>query len=207
MGGDLLRPLGHAQELTTALPAPTGPTAPQGHVPMPEVALPVRSVESWPVLWIVGAHGGSGESSIAQLDPRWRASGHAWVATTNGSPLPCVLVARTNTRGLTAAQAALTQWAASGAGPSVRLLGLILIADAPGKLPAPLRDLAKVVGGGAPRVWQLPWNDGWRQGDEPAEAMRRPVKRLVSDLHSLAAEVTTAAENPLNWRNSYAAPR
>jgi len=32
----------------------------------------------------------------------------------------------------------------------VRLLGLVLVADTPGKVPAPIRDLAKVVGGGAP---------------------------------------------------------
>lgn len=176
------------------LAAPTGPAIPQPHVPMPEDSLPVRRTHSSSSLWVVGAHGGSGESTLADLDDSWQAAGHSWPELPTGAPAACVVVARTNVRGLLAARTALTQWAASGAGDSACLLGLVLVADAPGKLPAPLRDLAKVVGGGAPRVWDVPWVEGWRLGDPVTERVLRPVSKLVRTLRSLSATVTADAD-------------
>lgn len=172
----------------------TGPTSPQPHVPMPEDALPVRRTQAAAQLWVVGAHGGAGESTLADLDASWRAADHAWPELPSGAAAPCVVVARTNVRGLLAARAALTQWAASGAGASVQLLGLVLVADAPGKLPPPIRDLAKVVGGGSPRVWDVPWVEPWRLGDPVTERVPRPVSKLVSQLRSLAAAATADAD-------------
>lgn len=144
-----------------------------------------------PVLWVVGAHGGSGESALAALDRRWHPAGHVWPA----HQAPCVLVARTHLRGVLAAQAALTQWAAAAAG-GAQLLGLVLVADAPGRQPAPLRDFAAVVGGGAPRVWEIPWIEEWRFLDPAAPAsspaspaaasLPRRLRKLVSELRSLA---------------------
>lgn len=171
--------------------AATGPVAPQLHVDLPEDALPLRSTPDAATLWIVGAHGGAGESTIAALTDGWSAAGHAWPVTSG--PAPCVLAARTNVRGLLAARTALTQWAASGAGPSVRLVGLLLVADAPGKLPQPIRDLAKVVSGGAPRVWEVPWVESWRLDDPGTERMPRSVSQLVSQLRSLAASTPVEA--------------
>jgi hypothetical protein len=176
------------------LAAPTGPVTPQPHVTMPEDTLPVRRTRSSASLWVVGAHGGSGESTMADLDENWQAAGHAWPELPSGAPAACVVVARTNVRGLLAARSALTQWAASGAGKSVCLLGLVLVADAPGKLPVPIRDLATVVGGGAPRVWEVPWVEAWRLGDPVTERVPRPVSQLVSELRSLSATATAAAD-------------
>lgn len=174
-------------------PGATGPVAPQPYVAVPEKPLPVRRVTSAAALWVVGAHGGSGESSVAGLSAGWAAADHVWPELPGGVAAPCVVVARTNVRGLLAARSALTQWAASGSGSSARLVGLVLVADAPGKLPAGLRDLAKVVGGGAPRVWEVPWLDGWRLGDPVVEGIPRSVSKLVSDLRSLAASATVGA--------------
>jgi hypothetical protein len=179
---------------SVVLDEPTGPVQPQPHVPLPEDALPLRRTHSSASLWVVGAHGGAGESTLAELDPSWQPAGHAWPERATGEPVACVLVARTNVRGLLAARTALTQWAASGAGNSAQLLGLILVADAPGKLPAPIRDLAKVVGGGSPRVWDVPWVEPWRLGDPVTGRVPRPVSKLVSQLRSLAAAATAAAD-------------
>jgi hypothetical protein len=100
-------------------------------------------------------------------------------------PARVVVVARTSTRGLTAAKFAARQWA-SGLVPDTHLLGLILIADAPGRLPKPLRDLSKVVGGGYPRTWHLPWIESWRLGETPSAATAsREVRQLVDDLRGL----------------------
>jgi len=156
--------------------------------------LPVQAVDEAAALWVVGAHGGAGESSIAQLVDGWAAAGHAWPELPGGAAASCVLVARTNVRGLLAARSALTQWAGSGAGTSARLVGLILVADAPGKLPPVLRDLAKVVSGGAPRVWEVPWLDRWRLGDPVTEGVPRSVSKIVSQLRSLSASTPVAAE-------------
>lgn len=175
---------------------PSGPLAPQPHVPAPEDALPVKRTHGSATLWVVGAHGGSGESTLAELDESWKAAGHAWPELANGAPVACVVVARTNVRSLLSARTALTQWAASAAGESVRLLGLVLVADAPGKAPVPIRDLAKVVGGGAPRVWHVPWVEAWRLGDPVTERTPRAVSKLVSQLRSLAATATAGADTP-----------
>ncbi len=87
-------------------------------------------------------------------------------------------------RGLKAARGALIQWA-SGAAPAVDLLGLAILADAPGKLPKPLREFAALVGGGAPRLWMLPWVGSWRLGDTTAGPPGPDYQRFASDLAAL----------------------
>lgn len=175
------------------IPAATGPTDPQPHVNAPPDGLPVRRMTATAGLWVIGAHGGAGESSIAELREDWQATGHAWPQLPDDAPAACVLVARSSARGLLAARTALTQWAASAAGDSTQLLALVLISDAPGKQPQPLRDLVKVVGGGAPRVWEVPWSESWRLGDPVTERVPRSVSKIVSQLVSLAAAVPTVA--------------
>ena len=167
------------------LPPPTGPAAPQAGVQSPASALPIRPQSASASLWFVGAHGGAGESTLAALDPRWAPAEHAWPELPGGGPAVCLLVARTNVSGLLAAQNALTQWAGSGCGPSAQCAGLILLADAPGKTPAPINDLIRHVAGGAPRLWRVGWVESWRLGDLDGPAPRE-VKKLIRQLHSLA---------------------
>lgn len=163
-------PLGAAP----GVPALTGPGGP---LPMlrGEPVLPVVPDVRLAPLWVVGAHGGAGESTVAGLTGDWLPAEHTWP----GCPLParCVLTARTSAAGLLAAQAALRQWAAGDA--PVALVGLLLLADAPGRLPRPLQELAGLVAGGAPRCWSIPWIEAWRLG-APVET--RDVTRLIRDL-------------------------
>jgi hypothetical protein len=136
----------------------------------------------------MGVHGGAGETTLEQLLAGSRAAAHAWPVARSTKALPSVvLVARTNARGLEAARRAATEWA-SGA-VLVQLCGLALIADAPGRLPKPLKDFAQVVAGGVPRVWHLPWVEGWRQG-EPVSVDTAP-KAVVAFLDELRAHVAT----------------
>ena len=87
--------------------------------------------------------------------------------------------------GLHSARSAATQWA-SGMVPHVTVLGLVVVADAPGRLPRPLRDFAQVVGGGLPRMWSIPWVESWRLGEPMVLANApREVRRLMDDLHAL----------------------
>ncbi|GAA3612891.1 hypothetical protein GCM10022266_27170 [Agrococcus terreus] len=64
------------------------------------------------------------------------------------------------------------------------VLGLVLIADAPGKLPKPLKELVHVVSGGAPRTWHLPWDPAMRLDMENTMPIRRSSK-LIRNLKTL----------------------
>jgi hypothetical protein len=99
-----------------------------------------------------------------------------------------LLVARTHAFGLCAAQAAARQWAA-GVLPGVRLLGLVAVADAPGKLPKPLKDLLRLISGGVPQVWELPWVEALRLGTPPEQVrLPSPYARLTQDLNRIISE-------------------
>lgn len=194
-----------AEPTTTPKPLPDGPAAPpatstgiarpQAGVPQPgQGALQVRMVRPTATLWVVGAHGGAGESSIAKLSTTWAASEHAWPTPgdVDHAACPCVLVARTHASGLLAAQAALAQWASGALGSGTTLLGLILIADAPKRLPRPLRDLADHVVGGAPRVWRVDWIQAWRLGEQlDPETRPRHLDTLLTDLTALSGSPET----------------
>ena len=149
-----------------------------------------RTMTGSAALWIIGAHGGAGESRIADLLGA-RATDHCWPVLQDGSEPRVLLVCRADMRGLTAARSALTQWV-SGATPKVDLLGLAVLADAPGKTPKALRDFTSIVGGGAPRLWILPWVEAWRLGDTTATASRE-FQRFLTDMATLATDTTTSS--------------
>ena len=106
--------------------------------------------------WWLGVHGGAGETSLARLDKNTRAADHHWPLTATGSVV--VLVARSNIPGLRAARLAATEWASRSL-PGIQVAGLVVMADAPGRLPKEIRDFSRVVGGGVPHVWHFPWVD------------------------------------------------
>lgn len=179
------------------LPARTGPSSPQNGVPVPDRVDQLRIVHHSAAapLWWVGVHGGAGESSLAELVPEWQGSGRAWPQTPGSGPARVVLVARSNARGLRAAQMASMQWAA-GLVPSVEVLGLVVIADAPGRLPRPLRDLMQVVSGGLPRTWNVPWIQSWRLMESSALAdAPSEVRRLVDELRMILGAGATGSTN------------
>jgi len=133
-------------------------------------------------------HGGAGETTLEQLLPASRAADHAWPirpGVRRGPAAPFVaLVARTDARGLRAAQAAAAEWA-SGEIP-VSLIGLVLVADAPGRAPRALRYLAELVEGGVPATWRVPWCEAWRLG-EGVDARTAPgaVRNLLTAVDGL----------------------
>lgn len=179
-----------------ALPAvaPTGATRPQLSVPQPDHAdrLPRWNTSGRePVFWWLGVHGGAGESSLARLDKTTRAAEHHWPLTSAGSTV--VLVARSNIPGLRAAQRAATEWA-SGSVPGIRVAGLIVMADAPGRLPKEIRDFSRIVGGGVPHLWHVPWVEPWRYGHDVAHEELPKEARTVLD--QVRTAVTAAAGSP-----------
>ena len=193
-------------ELVDVAPAPRTPARlePQPGLKPPRAEARLSRVtvaHSTGRVWWVGAHGGAGESTLEQLLEGSRAAGHAWPLALPSAHVarPAVaLVARTHARGLRAAQAAATEWA-TGEIP-VNLLGLVLIADAPGRMPRPLRDLERLVRGGVPATWHLPWHEPWRLG-EPIDAASAPFAA-----HTLLAAITDLTPMPSELRPVEAGP-
>ncbi|WP_433163789.1 DUF6668 family protein [Kribbella sp. CA-247076] len=178
---------------------PRGPSAPQHGVPAPaeDQRLPKFAIPAADTLWWVGVHGGSGESTMAQLLPGTRAANHRWPIPPPPVPTPVILVARTSGSGLRAAQRAAIEWA-SGVVQGVAVLGLVLIADAPGRLPRVLDDFADIVGGGVPRVWDVPWIEEWRRGEAPTpDNTPDEVFEVLESIYALRAS------NPADYPAPY----
>lgn len=173
------------------LPPLVGPDSPQSETvdrPDGQWRLPTVNYDQSPPLWWLGVHGGAGESSLASLEPAWSAAEHCWPASRGGDE-NVVLVARTSFNGLTAAQKVIEQWA-SGDVAEVNVLGLVLIADSPGKPPKPLRQYADLISGGVPRTWRLPWVEAWRIDPPSLQNSPRAVRKLIKDLSVIIDENT-----------------
>lgn len=170
-----------------AVPPPAVISAPLRGMVEPDAAdrLASRTMVGAARLWVVGTHGGAGESRIADLIESARSTDHCWPVLPSGGKPRVLLVCRADMRGLTTARNALTQWV-SGAAPKVDLLGLAVLADAPGKTPKALRDFTALVGGGAPRFWTLPWVDAWRHTDATELPAVREYQRFITDVAALA---------------------
>lgn len=167
--------------LDQASPARGSWQAPQGSpvpIPPPSVVVAARpwapgvdgltvrrhirrsTVDGAPLLWIVGAHGGAGASTWAHLLGAGDA-GTAWPRHVNPSrSLDIVVCCRSTAAGLRAAQDVAIEWA-SGALPG-QLVGLVVGADAPGRLPRELREQLQITSGAFPRYTFVPWQAQWR---------------------------------------------
>jgi hypothetical protein len=164
-------------------PQPGSVDAPRdglGWIPVP----PLTPASGGPRWWWTGCHGGAGVTTLAAAAPG--------TGQVRGWPLPprpgharVVLVARTHAAGLLAAQRAAAQWAAGALPVNVELLGAVLIADAPGRLPAPLRELAELVRGGVPRSWLLPYLPALRFGTDAETLAAPPIRALAAQLQVL----------------------
>ncbi|WP_139346849.1 DUF6668 family protein [Sinomonas mesophila] len=173
---------------------PTGPTRPQrgvrrraAHgVPQVRVGGPA------PAVWVVGVHGGAGESTLAALLDGAVATDHAWpVREDDGGPDVVLLVCRSHAAGLRAAQLAAIEYMSEGRPLPGTLAGLVVMADAPGRLPKPLADQVRLVAGAVPHLWQMPWVESWRLSTAPDPAAPPPAVRSVLDklqLHIAADE-------------------
>lgn len=147
-------------------------------------SLPLSAVGPDPSLWVVGAHGGAGATTWAHLLGAGDV-GCAWPRPPH--PVQVLVVARSNRAGLRAAQATAIQWA-SGAVEAVDLVGLLLVADAPGRMPKGLRDYARLVKGAFPQVIEMGWVDSWRVQEAWKKPTPREVQRVIARVQELREE-------------------
>ncbi|MGC4892301.1 hypothetical protein [Micromonospora sp. DT31] len=133
--------------------------------------------------WI-GAHGGAGVTTLTRL-LGGTDLGCRWPDREIGEPARVVVVGRTNLDGLRAVSRALNAIREGRHPAGMRLVGVVLIADAPGRLPGPLVGRIRLLRSVAP-VWRVPWVPSFRVGEEP--------KRQPRQLARLAALVDAGSD-------------
>jgi len=184
-------PVDGGETTQTIVLEPSGPSRPQRGVEFPHKRIGLGRFEApkHTSLWVLGSHGDAGEHTLSALLPGAVPAGHRWpMSADENSPTQVIVVCRSNHKGLTSARRAAIEFAA-GTLPTVRVLGLVIIADLPGKQPKELRDLATVVAGGFPESWEFPWVETYRRGDTTSATPREitTIIQTITDRLSLAS--------------------
>lgn len=125
--------------------------------PPPQTAASPRRF-SW-----VATHGGAGSTTLARVFGGHDA-GRNWPRPEHGEPSSVLLVGRTHAAGLDAVSHTLDIFRRGDAPPGLDLDAIVLVADAPGRLPRQLVQRVKVIGS-VIDVYRVPWVPAWRTGD------------------------------------------
>ncbi|GAA1150498.1 hypothetical protein GCM10009672_23820 [Nesterenkonia lutea] len=171
----------------------TGPQKPLASVSAPAdtVPWPRIPVQDHRLITVAGLHGGAGTSTVtAMLGEQALDAGTGWpVASGWVRPLPrlgVVVVARTHWAGVAAAEDFTQQWLAGELNDS-RLLGLILVDDAPRLLEWQRRAVKRLVRK-APLGAHIPWVESWRV--QPPDFTKPPkrLQKITRQFHQSAEE-------------------
>ncbi|MFD3444460.1 hypothetical protein ACFDTO_07665 [Microbacteriaceae bacterium 4G12] len=151
-----------------------------------------RVVRAQANMWWLGVHPGAGETTLAELTAGTRAADHAWpLRSVSGASHDVTLVTRLTEDGVAAALAAAAEARSDELTMHVRLHGVVLIPARRESRGAEIRLLERQLGKVVPRLWVLPWMEGWQHGqrhfDGKAPAAYRHLCRdLAIDLRSAA---------------------
>lgn len=131
----------------------------------------------------VKAHGGAGATSLAGLFGGVDV-GARWPDPARGEPHRIVLVGRTSARGMRAVSRALDALREEEAPDGLDLLAVVLVADAPGRLPLGLLNRVRVIRS-VVHVHRVPWIPAWRLDRLP----RALPRQLLTLAELVGAEV------------------
>ncbi|MER7167825.1 DUF6668 family protein [Micromonospora sp. NPDC000207] len=132
-----------------------------------------RALSDEGIGWI-GAHGGAGATTLTQL-LGGTDLGCRWPDEELAEPGTVMLVARTNAEGMRAMSRALNALREGRHPAGMRLTGLVLLADAPERLPMALSRRIRVLRSVAP-VHRVPWIPAWRLGQQPPKLPKALLK-------------------------------
>lgn len=168
----------------------TGPTKPglSPTLETPTEAWAVSDVGPFEGIAVMGLHGGSGATTLASLlgdnatevGQSWPVSQNAW--TGSAWPIPVIAVARTDHKGLAAADSFVRSWA-NGQLTGSQLSALVLTEAGPRTSDArkkATKRLLRMV----PRGTHIPWMDPWL--DAPPDPTQLPsrIKRIIKLLNT-----------------------
>ena len=135
----------------------------RGPVPLPDDPPPPPASGTPRRFSWIGLHGGAGVTTLATVYGG-QDCGRNWPGPHD--PRSVLLVARTHASGLATVPGALDLFRRGAAPQGLDLEGVVLVADAPGRLPRPLAErvsaLESVID-----VYRVPWVPDWRLGDPP----------------------------------------
>lgn len=178
----------------------------------------VAPLTEHPAWAFVGAHGGSGAGLLTRLarQPYVAAltaardagqppiqlptfavnAGRAWPAPTLERTGLVVVVCRTTMRGLAWARDVAAQYLSDCAPAGTHLLGVVAIADQPGRLPHPLAAAKGLLTGVYPNTWHLPYIPEYRlltglPGDDCP-----PIHPAVADVLAAIRSTVTPPSTP-----------
>ena len=130
---------------------------------VPSLKLPVAEEslvpdgQDAPAVWLMGAHGGAGTTTLA----------HCWAPFAEASMFPAaddpnfvVVVTAAHRSGLDSAHRVIRQMQAGQAG-GCELLGLVLVHMAPGKLHKLLKQRLAGIAANISQVWEVPFVEQW----------------------------------------------
>ncbi|KIF01413.1 hypothetical protein PL81_35570 [Streptomyces sp. RSD-27] len=164
---------------------PVGAAAPPGGISTASPqALPGKEVPTAPpsagvaaFSWM-NAHGGAGASTLARVFGGFDA-GSRWPDQAAGVPGKVLLVARTHASGLQAVSQVMDMIRQDKQPSGTFVQAVVLVADAPGRLPAELAKRIKVISS-VVEIHRVPWMPAWRLGD-----LSVPPPRETSKLSKL----------------------
>ena len=171
-----------------AAPALVSPPALERRLPVRLASVSKRGEPSGAsVPWLLAVQGGAGVTSLLRAGLAARDAERSWPH--DG---PVVLVARSTAYGLEWARDAARQHASGGAPAGADLLGLVVVADAPGRTPPRIAKFLDLICGAFPRVWEVPWVEEWRLASH-AEPLPVPpaVRQLSTDLRAPSGASTS----------------
>lgn len=159
------------------------------------------SVGRAPAMWLLGAHGGAGVSTLEAMWAPAASSRRGWPAA-DAAPF-VVVVARMHAAGLDAAHQLCLQHQAGQVG-GCALLGLVTVAAAPGKPAVSLTRRRELVAAAAGTSWHIDWVPELLTATASELAQWQPgytapaVKRLAKPPHPtevVPASAVAAAED------------
>ncbi|MBF6302456.1 hypothetical protein IU459_33685 [Nocardia amamiensis] len=146
-----------------------------------------------PLLWLLGAHGGAGTTSLERLLAPAADCHRRWPAPIGRESPYVLVVARATVSGLAAADALLRQHHAGLAGEG-SVVGLVTVAARPGRLPAQIRRDRDLYSGLVEHVWHLDWHEEWTLAGHDALPVWTPGDQPPDSKHRVDALTTPPAD-------------